>query len=280
MKMNQTINNWTDITLSSLNDITSKIAQILPNILGALLILVFGWLLTKLMLFLIKRFLKVIDLEGKFRKLKQKTFLNGIPSEINMTRAILSLIKYTFYIVILSVVFNVLGWDSISVEVTKLLAYLPKLFSGIAIFIAGLYIAGFVKQGMLSLSGTVNLAGGRFISQVSYFIILIIISVTALNQAGVDTTVITNNITIILGACLLIVTLALGLGSKNIVGQLLQTFYTKKYFKVGQYVTLENGVEGEIVAMDNIYVSIDIKNEILVIPINKFSQESNKIKKG
>lgn len=280
MKMDQIINNWTDITLSSLNDIISKIAQILPNILGALLILVFGWLLTKFMLFLIKRFLKVIDLEGKSGKLKQKTFLNGIPSKINITRAILSVVKYTFYIVILSVVFDVLGWDSISVEVTKLLAYLPKLFSGIAIFIAGLYIAGFVKQSMLSLSGAVNLAGGRFIGQAAYFIILIIISVTALNQAGVDTTVITNNITIILGACLLIVTLALGLGSKNIVGQLLQTFYTKKYFKVGQYITLENGVEGEIVAMDNIYISIDIKNEILVIPINKFSQKSNRIKKG
>jgi hypothetical protein len=40
------------------------------------------------------------------------------------------------------------------------------------------------------------------ISSVAFYGIAILVTITALNQAGVDTTIVTNNVTIILGAFL------------------------------------------------------------------------------
>lgn len=124
-----------------------------------------------------------------------------------------------------------------------------------------------------------DLVYGKLISQIVYYILAIIITITSLNQAGVDTSIITNNLTVVLAAFLLTITLALGLGSRGIVDSLLHTFYSKKRFEVGQMVKLQDGEEGVIVAIDSIYYSIDIGDEILVIPIKKLSEQTTRIKK-
>ena len=75
-----------------------------------------------------------------------------------------------------------------------------------------------------------DLSGAKIISQVVFFIILIFVSITALNQAGIDTEIVTSNLTMILAAFLLAFALAFGFGAQKIVGDLLRTYYTRKTY--------------------------------------------------
>jgi hypothetical protein len=279
MMMKQRITNWSEIMFNSLNDIFSKIADILPNILGAFIILVIGWVFTKLILFILTRLFKLIKLESQLNKLKQKSYISSFFIKLDLIKVILSFIKFTLYIIIISIVFEVLGWDSISQKIIDLLDYLPSLVSGLVIFVIGINIAAFVKKSLNSLFQAMDLVYGKLISQIAYYILAIIITITSLNQAGVDTSIITNNLTIVLAAFLLTITLALGLGSRGVVDSILQSFYSKKRFEVGQIVKLEDGQEGVIVAIDSIYYSIDIGDEIMIIPIKKLSEQKVWIKK-
>lgn len=279
MMMNQKLTNWSEIMFNSLEDIVSKMTEILPNILGAFIILIFGWLFTKLILFIIKRLFRLIKLENQLNKLKQKSYVNSFFIKLDLIKVILSFIKFTLYIIIISIIFEVLGWDSISQKIIDLLDYLPSLISGLVIFVIGINIAAFIKNSLNSLFQAMDLVYGKLISQIVYYILAIIITITSLNQAGVDTSIITNNLTVVLAAFLLTITLALGLGSRGIVDSLLHTFYSKKRFEVGQMVKLQDGEEGVIVAIDSIYYSIDIGDEILVIPIKKLSEQTTRIKK-
>lgn len=279
MMMNQKLTNWSEIMFNSLEDIVSKMTEILPNILGAFIILIFGWLFTKLILFIIKRLFRLIKLENQLNKLKQKSYVNSFFIKLDLIKVILSFIKFTLYIIIISIIFEVLGWDSISQKIIDFLDYLPSLISGLVIFIIGINIAAFIKNSLNSLFQAMDLVYGKLISQIVYYILAIIITITSLNQAGVDTSIITNNLTVVLAAFLLTITLALGLGSRGIVDSLLHTFYSKKRFEVGQMVKLQDGEEGVIVAIDSIYYSIDIGDEILVIPIKKLSEQTTRIKK-
>lgn len=275
--MNQKLNNWSELIFNSLEDITSSVAQFLPNILGAVLILIFGWLFTKLILFLLKRIFKFIKLEQRIEKLKQKSYANAYLKEANVIQLILSVVKFILYIIIISIVFEVLGWDSISKKIIDILDYLPKLISGLVIFIVGISIAGFIKKSLLSVFKAIDLAYGKIISQILYYAIAIIVTITSLNQAGVDTSIVTNNLTIILAAFLLTITLALGLGSREVVNSLLLGFYSKKRFHVGQKIKLETGIEGKISAMDSTTFSVDAGQEIVVLPISKLSEQTTRI---
>lgn len=271
--------NWSETLLNALQEIMSKIAQFLPNILGAFIVFIVGWLFTKFILFLLKRLFKLIKLENHLEKIKQKPFVNSYFSKLNLIQILLSIVKYTFYIIIISIIFEILGWASISQKIIDLLDYLPKLISGLVIFIIGINVASFVKKSLFSLFQAMDLLYGKIISQIVYYILAIIVTITSLNQAGVDTSIITNNLTVVLAAFLLTLTLALGLGARNVVDSLLHTFYSKKRFSVGQNIKLENGQEGTIVAIDSMYFSIDIGEEIIVIPIKKLSEQITSIKK-
>ena len=85
-----------------------------------------------------------------------------------------------------------------------------------------------------------DLNGATLISNLVFYIIAVIITVTALNQAGIDTQLITNNLTLVLGAFLATFTLAFGLGSREIITDLLKTFYVRKIYEIGQKIKFKN----------------------------------------
>jgi len=102
-------------------------------------------------------------------------------------------------------------------------------------------------------------------------------SITALNQAGVDTTIITNNITIILGSFLLAFALGLGLGSREIVADLLRSFYTRKNYAVGDKIVIGED-SGVIEAIENNSLTLVTKEGKFVIPIKDVVSQKVEIK--
>ena len=132
----------------------------------------------------------------------------------------------------------------------------------------GLYIANFIKKAIRGLFESFDLAGDRAISNLVFYVIIITITITALNQAGIDTDIITNNLTIILGAILLTVAIGFGFGSREVIKSLLFSFYSKKNFEVGQIISLDD-ITGKIVSIDNICVSIKVDEDVIVIPIKE-----------
>mgnify|MGYP000701749065 CR=1 FL=1 len=88
--------------------------------------------------------------------------------------------------------------------------------------------------------------------------ILVFVSITALNQAGVNTEIITSNITMILAAFLLAFALAFGLGARNAIEKVLNTFYARKIYEVGQVIEF-NDIRGEVEAINSISVTIKTK---------------------
>ena len=143
-------------------------------------------------------------------------------------------VKWVMYIILLIMGSDIMNLTMISTQISNLLTYLPQLFAALVIFTVGLILANLIKKGLKSFFELMDLSGAKIISQVVFFIILIFISITALNQAGIDTEIFTSNLTMILAAFLLAFALVLGLGAQKIIGDLLSTFYTRKTYEIGQ----------------------------------------------
>ena len=54
----ETITNIKDLTIESLNQMAINIAEVAPKIIFAILVLIVGWLITKVIAFVLKRMLK------------------------------------------------------------------------------------------------------------------------------------------------------------------------------------------------------------------------------
>ncbi len=274
----ETVTQWKELTFKSLSAMGEKIMTALPNIVGAILILLLGWIITKLIIFLLKRVLKFVKIDQLTAKINHMKLFGKTDIKFGITNAIIIFVKWILFLVFLIIASDIMNWTIVSEEIGNLLRYLPKLFSAIALFMIGIYIAKFVKKAIQGFYESFDLAGSKIISTLVFYIIAVIITITALNQAGIDTTVVTNNVTVILGAFLLAISIGFGLGSKEVIGDLLRTFYSRKNYEIGDHVKIKD-IEGSIESIDNICMTLNTKNGKIIIPIKDVVENQVEIKK-
>lgn len=262
----ETITNWKELTFASLTEIMTNIMAALPNLIGAMLILILGWIITRIVIFVLRKVLRVAKLDKLTQVINEKKLFGKADLNFNVVNVIVGFVKWIMYLVFLIVACDIMNWELVSKGIGDLLLYLPTLFSAIALFMIGLYIANFIKKAINGLFESFDLNGSKVIGTLVFYIIVIIITVTALNQAGINTDLITSNLTIVLGAFLASMAIAFGFGSKEVIGDLLKSFYTRKNYEIGQKIKFKN-VSGTIESIDNITMILKTEKGKIVLPI-------------
>lgn len=270
--------NFKNIILESLGGIVKDIISALPGIIGAIVVLIFGWICIKIVRFILKKVLKLANIDKLSKKINEaKLFGDDSTVEIDVSKIILGFVKGILLLVFIIVAADVMGLTIISQEIANLLHYLPILLSAVVIFMIGMFAAKLIKTAISNVFESMGVGGSKIISNVIYYIILIFVLITSLNQAGIDTVIITSNFTIVLGAFLLAMALALGLGSREIVGDLLRTFYSRRIYEVGDKVKFKK-IEGTVESIDNVAMVLKTEKGKVVVPIRKVVENIVEVK--
>lgn len=254
------------VNLSLFEDMWQELLKFMPKLIAVIAVLIIGWLLIKIVTFLIKKALKFSKIDVLADKLQEIDIFKNI--SIEPTIIIVKVVKWILLLLMLIIISDILGLQMLTDGIASFIGYLPRLFSAIAILMIGIYIANIIKNAIQSLFKSLDLGGSNVIGSIVFFAIVVIVSITALNQAGIDTEMITSNLTLILGSLLLAFTIAFGLGSKEIVQRLLFGFYSRKNLKVGQRIKI-GGIEGTIEAIDNIYLTLVTDDGKFIFPIKE-----------
>lgn len=273
----ETINNWKTIAMDSLSTMMKGVASAFPKIFGAIVILVIGWLTIKIVTFLLKKILKITKIEVLNDKINDMDMAGKSDFKIDLTKIILGFAKWFLILIFLVLAADILNFEILSQEIGNLLHYLPKFFSALVLLMVGFYIGNLVKKTVKKLFESFEFGGSNLVSNLLFYIIVIFMSITALNQAGVDTTIITNNITMILGAFLLAFALGVGLGTREIIADIMRSFYTRKTYAVGDRIVIGKD-EGTIKAIENNSLILETQEGEFVIPIKDVVSQKVQIK--
>ncbi len=261
----------------SLSDMLSNVVQLLPQIIIGILGLIVAWVLLKVILFIVKRVLKAAKIDRLSKKVTDAKLFGDKEVKIDLLKIILGAVKVLLILGFTIVIAEVIGLNAISEGIISILGYLPTLLSAILIFAGGLYLATMVKKATLTLFESMGVGGSKVISNILFYLITFFISITALNQAGIDTDIITSNFTMILGAFLFAAALGFGLGSRDVFSDVLKMFYTRKNYAVGDKLKIGD-VEGTVDAIDNITLTLKTKTGKIVIPIKDVVSQRVEIK--
>jgi hypothetical protein len=175
------VTEYKNIAMESLSTMWLEITKIIPSIIGAIVVLFLGWLITKLVVRLIKKALKLAKASKLDDKLNEIEIFEGKQLHFDTIKVVSTFFKWMIYIMLLIIVSDILNLKIISEQISNFLAYLPQLFVGLIIFTLGLLFANFVKKALRSFFESMDLSGGKMISQVVFFLLIIFISITALN---------------------------------------------------------------------------------------------------
>jgi len=212
--------------LEGMREILISILNFLPTLILALILLISGWLLAKLIRLLVIRLLEFF----RFDRLIDK----GPPDEFRekdraKAKELIGNLFYWFLIfIVLIVVLDVLGLNIGELVLTRILDILPRIFVAIMILILGLVLAifaGVIAHTLLLNSGIKHpliwVRGIRWLT-------LAFVVILAIEQLGLAAHLMINLTLVLAGAIALALALAFGLGCKDIAKDIVVELFKKE----------------------------------------------------
>src|SRR3954468_20697953 len=140
--------------------------DLVPALLGALVILFAGYLLAKVLEKLTERFLRRIRLNRMLERGGVMQAVERSGSHLNPIRVLANLVFWLVMFAVILVAANALGLQSLANVFSELVSYIPSVIAAIVIILVGIVLGGFVggligaSAGALHGGGAVG-AGGR-----------------------------------------------------------------------------------------------------------------------
>ncbi|MGE8499543.1 MAG: mechanosensitive ion channel family protein [Pseudomonas sp.] len=236
---------WTQSLISAMTALWTKVAGFIPNLFVALILVLLGFVVAKLLDTLLSKLLGKLGLD----RLMAGTGLTKLLSRAGIQVPVSTLIgKIVYWFVLLIFLVSAaesLGLERVSATLDVLALYLPKVFGAALVLVAGVLLAHLVSGLVRGAAEGVGLDYANGLGRIAQGLVIIISISVAIGQLEVKTDLLNNVIAIVLISVGLAVALALGLGSREIAGQILAGIYVRELYEVGQQVQVGD-VEGQI----------------------------------
>ncbi|MFY0630427.1 MAG: hypothetical protein JXR05_08600 [Flavobacteriaceae bacterium] len=255
----------TDI-VAPFRKIWNNMVDSIPAVLGFIAFVIVSWIVIKVFLWLVKKALSKTKIDEWSKKLNETEIFGNTTINIVLTKVILGVLKWFLILIFVMVGSEMYGVKVVSEGITGFIAYLPKLLTALGIFVAGVYVGTLVKKAVNSLFKSLEITGGNLVGNIAFYLIVVFLSITAFDQAGIDTSIIKSNLTLVIGSVLLAFAIAFGLGSRDIIKRLLFGYYSRKNLEIGQKIRIKD-VEGVVESIDNICFVVVTAEEKIVYPI-------------
>ena len=255
-----------------LEDILKQLQEFAPNLIFALAILTIGWMMAKLIANIIKRILKAIKIDDLADKLNDIDIVRQTNMTILPSNVISKVIYYVFMLVTFIVATDKLGVEAVTNLLTDFIGYLPKLLTGLIFFIIGLVVADTIRGLVLTACQSLGIPSSKVIASIVFYFIFLSVTMSALDQAGIQTDFIKSNLMIIIAGAVGAFAFGYGLASKGMMANLLASFYAKGKFIIGDTITVD-GIKGQIVDMDNTSFAIKTDTSKIIFPLSKLTEK-------
>lgn len=262
--------NWRDILHNNFDELTSALGAYLPNLIGAILLIILGIALAWIIRWIILRLGQGAD------KLGQK--LGVSRHYLNMSWPPSRVLAGVFYWLILIFFFTTaaktLGLPGIDDLVSKLISSLPDILIAIIIIWAGFVLGAAVRERMITALKNTGIQYFRAFANSARVMIIVLAIVVSLHQVGVDVELVEQVLVVCLAAFALAMSLAFGLGAATIVTDIIAINQLKKVYLKGQRVRVDT-LEGQVLEFFKSAVVLDTDVGRAMIPARIFQEKAS-----
>jgi hypothetical protein len=205
------------LVVDPLLSLVNQLMSFLPTLVGALLLLLVGWLIAKAVETLIVRLLKAIHLD----KIAEQIQLSNVLSKGGIKQKLSELVGVIVYwlvmLAVVMVVFNALQLTVAAELFQTIVTFLPNVIAAVFILIVGMFAAAFLAVTVRTAASNAGILQAHLIAQLVQAVVVIFAIVASLEQLQIP--FFGEVFLIILGGISLGCALAFGLGCKDLAGR-------------------------------------------------------------
>ena len=236
---------WSQSFVAAMTTLWSKVASFIPDLIAALIIIVLGLIVAKIADAVLGKGLAKLGLD----RLMSGTGVNKMLARIGINMSVSAITgKVAYWFILLTFVVSAsesLGLARVSSTLDAITLYLPKVVGAALILLGGLLLSH-LANGVVR--GTAESVGVEYANGIGRFVqgLLVIITVSlAIGQLQIETALLNMVIAIVLITFGMAAALALGLGSRDLVAQIIAGIYVRELYQPGDDIAVGD-VEGVI----------------------------------
>lgn len=239
------LDSWTQSLLGAMSALWGKISNFIPTLIGALLVVIAGFLVAKLLDTLLSKLLAKLGLD----RLVQRSGLHKQLARVGLKKTVSTLIGrivYWFVLLIFLVsALESLGLERVSASLDMLALYVPKMFAAAIVLLAGVLLGQLLNSLVAGAADGVGLDYAAALGRLAQGLVIIISISVAIGQLEIRAELLNYVVVIVLLCVGLAVALAVGFGCRDTIGQIVAGIYVRELYRLGQTISID-GVQGTI----------------------------------
>jgi small-conductance mechanosensitive channel len=219
----------------------------LPRLGGALVLLLVGVLLARLIGRLVRGALQRLGVDSLGERFGASDALDRVGLGRSLSWALGQAIRIGLTLVVVFAAISLLGLQFLSESLNAALLYLPNVLIAALLLLAGVVLGGLARERVDRLTRQMDLPVP--LGAAVQVAVMAIFAITAATQLGVSTATLVALLTIVLAAVGATFALAFGLGGREVARELSAGRYLRNTYDAGQTISVGE-LRGEIISID------------------------------
>ncbi|MBS1253656.1 MAG: Small-conductance mechanosensitive channel [Anaerolineales bacterium] len=259
---------WTQTVSGILGDIMAW----LPSLVGAVLLIIAGVVIGRLIQAFLGGLLRRVGLDRAASRAGATEVLTDAGLDPSVSYLVARLVYWVILLVFVLAAAESLGLQGVADMISGLVAYLPSVLAAALILLLGGLIARLIGDAVGALAIQTGIQAGPVMGQAVRYVLLIFVIILALEQLGVETTLLTTATIALVGATALALAVAFGLGSRELARNIMAGFHAKEEFTIGQTLSVR-GHTGRLVSVTSVKTIIETEDGHVSLPNSALTDE-------
>jgi small-conductance mechanosensitive channel len=261
--------------LDAFEGLGKSVITALPKVGVGILLVILALVLAKVA----EVILRAILVRMRFDSLIGKAGIDKTLQRIGLRQPLTTFLPRLAYFLILFVLAqtasDALGLVAISNAIGAFFAYLPNIVAALLLLILGTTVGQFAGQMVTQAAETSGIDSASALGKLVSAMIMFIVAMMAIGQLKIDTEMVRIVTSFLLGAGALAFGLAFGLGTREIVRNIVAGFYTRKFLAVGKGLEI-GGQNGVLTAITATHTILSSEGQDIMVANATFLEQTSK----
>lgn len=250
---------------TAFRDALSEFFTFIPALIGAIVLLLAGWFLGKLVGGLVTKALQAVGFNRIAAKADIDEFLTNAGVKTDAASVVGAITRWFIYLIFFLAAFNALGLEEVSAVIDDVLAFLPKVVVALIILLvgalAGNLLAGVVRGSLRS----VGLGNADLFGTIARVAVIAFAAIAALDMLEIAPTIVTTLWQGLIFGIVGVLVLAFGLGGRQAASDLTLGRLLRSELEPG--VEVQAGEHrGTVRSIGSLFTTLETEQGVIKVP--------------
>jgi len=218
---------WFNVTKEALLDLWQGFINFTPNLIGALIVFLIGWLVSVGVGRLVTEILRKIKFDKVFDKGNWSQALEKADIKADVSAFIGAIFKWILVLVFLLAAVQILGLFEFAVLIGSVLSYLPNVIIAVLVFVVTVIITDILEKIVRTAVEGSRVGYGRLAGSIVKWSVWVFAMLIILYQLGIAQPFMTDMFKGVVAMIVISVGLAFGLGGRDVAAEMIRDFKEK-----------------------------------------------------